>query len=105
MNGIHAGSSKKIMNERGRGEMKDQANIKCSTQVLRVKTERHKPSPFGSTIRDKPLNQDPNRLEGECTTRDQLDRTTDGRGSQSQAGRPLTVCVEAKQLSPTSGGN
>ena len=25
--------------------------------------------------------------------------------SQSQAGRPLTVCVEAKQLSPTSGGN
>ena len=70
-----------------------------------IKTERRVPSPFGSTISDKPLNQDPNRLEGECTTRDQLDRTTDGRGSQSQAGRPLTVCVEAKQLPPTSGGN
>jgi hypothetical protein len=65
----------------------DQANIKCSTQVLWVKTERRTPSLFGSTFSDKPFNQDPNRLEGEYTTHDQHDRTMDGRG-EPEPGRP-----------------
>ena len=64
-----------------------QAKIKCSTQVQSIKTERHEPSPFGSTISDKLLDQDPNRLEQQHKTPDQCDTTTEGR-DVPEPGRP-----------------
>ena len=42
-------------------------------------TGRHVPSPFGSTISDKLLDQDPNRLEEQHKTLDQYDKATEGR--------------------------
>jgi len=67
-----------------------QAKIKCSTQVQSIKTERHEPSPFGSTISDKLLDQDPNRLEQQHKTPDQCDTTTEGR-DVPEPGRPAYV--------------
>ena len=51
---------------------------RCFRQNSQVKIERLEPSQDGPNSSDKPKSQDPNRLEGGCTTRDQHDRTMDG---------------------------
>ena len=59
----------------------------CLAQVLHVETERLEPSQVGSIGRNKPKNQDPNRLEEKCATRDQHDRATEAR-DELEPGRP-----------------
>ena len=51
----------------------------CFMQKSQVKTERLEPSQVGPNSSDKPKNQDPNRLEKQCATRDQRDRATEAR--------------------------
>ena len=59
----------------------------CFIQESQVETERLEPSQVGSIGRNKLNNQDPNRLEEKCATRDQRDRATEAR-DEPELGRP-----------------
>ena len=59
----------------------------CFIQESQVETERLEPSQVGTICSDKPKNQDPNRLEEQCATRDQRDRATETR-DEPEPGRP-----------------
>jgi len=84
---------------------------RCFRQNSQVKIERLEPSQDGPNSSDKPKSQDPNRLEGQCIScptcqsNGGLKRARARPTGLSEAGRPLIVCIGAKQLPPTSGGN
>ena len=65
---------------------------------------------LGPHFSDKPLNQNPNRLEEHQKTLDQRDKPTEGQ-DELEPGRPASLrpaglargCVGPKQLTPTPG--